>query len=79
MINGKSYIGQTNNLKRRFQEHLHDKRKGHPIHLALNKYGKENFTYEVLYHGENYNEEEIKLSFLRKTKIYIIQPGRHCS
>lgn len=60
LINGKSYIGQTNNLKRRFQEHLHDKRKSHPIHLALNKYGKENFSYEVLYYGENYNEEEKK-------------------
>ena len=60
LINGKIYIGQTNNLDRRMQEHLHDKRKGHPIHLALKKYGKDNFTYEVLYHGENYNEEEKK-------------------
>ena len=60
LVNGKSYIGQTNNLKRRFQEHLHDKRAGHPIHLALRKYGRENFSCEVLYYGEDYNEEEKK-------------------
>lgn len=58
LINGKIYIGQTNNVKRRYQEHLHDKRKGHPIHLAMKKYGKENFVCDILYHGENYNEEE---------------------
>lgn len=57
-INGKAYIGQTNNLKRRFQEHLHDKRMGHPIYLAMKKYGKENFSLEVLYYGDNYDEEE---------------------
>lgn len=59
-INNKKYIGQTNNLKRRFQEHLHDKRKNHPIHEALVKYGKENFDYEILYYGKNYNVEEKK-------------------
>lgn len=60
LINNKVYIGQTNNLKRRFQEHLHDKRCNHPVHNALVKYGKENFKYEVLYFGENYNSEEKK-------------------
>lgn len=58
LVNGKIYVGQTNNVRRRFQEHLHDKRNGHPIHLAMKKYGKENFACEILYHGENYNEEE---------------------
>lgn len=58
LINGKIYIGQTNNVKRRYQEHLHDKRNGHPIHLAMKKYGRENFVCDILYHGENYNEEE---------------------
>lgn len=38
-INGKIYIGQTNNLKRRLQEHKHDKRMNHPIHNAIVKYG----------------------------------------
>ena len=59
-INGKVYIGQTNNLKRRIQEHKHDKRKNKPIHSAIVKYGWKNFSVEVLYYGENYNEEEKK-------------------
>lgn len=60
LVNGKSYIGQTNNFERRFKEHLYDNRNNHPIHLALLKYGKENFSKEILYYGENYNEEEKK-------------------
>lgn len=54
-INGKIYIGQTNNLKRRLQEHKHDKRMNHPIHNAIVKYGWENFSVEVLYYGDCYN------------------------
>lgn len=59
-INGKVYIGQTNNLERRIKEHKHDKRKNKPIHSAIVKYGWENFSVDVLYYGENYNEEEKK-------------------
>jgi group I intron endonuclease len=59
-INGKIYIGQTNNFKRRIKEHLYDKRKNKPIYEVLKKYGKENFEFEVLYYGKNYNNEEIK-------------------
>lgn len=59
-INGKVYIGQTNNLKRRIQEHKHDKRKNKPIHSAIVKYGWENFSVDILYYGENYNKEEKK-------------------
>ena len=66
-INGKVYIGQTNNLKRRLQEHRHDKRKHHPVHEAIKKYGFENFIVTVLYHGENYNEEEKKYIKLYKS------------
>lgn len=67
-LNKKVYIGQTNDLKRRFQEHLHDKRKNHPIHEALKKYGKENFDYCILYYGENYNNEEKKWIRYYKTQ-----------
>lgn len=46
---GKSYIGQSNNIERRFSEH---QTKGSasriPLDLAIQKYGKEAFTYEVL-------------------------------
>lgn len=57
-INKKIYVGQTNNLDRRMQEHKHDERNNHPIHNAIKKYGWENFEVSVLYYGVNYNEKE---------------------
>ena len=57
-INGKVYIGQTNNLHRRWQEHKHDKRNNHPLHLAIKKYGAENFEMKSLYYGPNYDMVE---------------------
>lgn len=59
-INGKIYIGQTNNLDRRIREHKYDKRNNHPIHNAIEKYGFKNFSVEVLYEGEDYNNKEIE-------------------
>lgn len=48
-INGKIYIGQSNNIQRRFSEH---QTKGSisriPVDIAIQKYGKENFSFEVL-------------------------------
>lgn len=57
-INKKIYVGQTNNLDRRMQEHKHDERNNHPIHNAIKKYGWENFEVSVLYYGVNYNKKE---------------------
>jgi len=45
--NGMSYIGQTiHSLEHRKKEHI--ERKGYYFHRAINKYGKENFEWEVL-------------------------------
>lgn len=58
MINGKVYIGQSTNVKRRFYEHITFG--DSPIHMAIIKYGKENFSLEILEQDiENYNEREI--------------------
>lgn len=52
VISGKIYIGQSNNIKRRLQEHKYKLKKGYHrnIHLqnAWNKYGSANFTFEIL-------------------------------
>lgn len=66
-INKKIYVGQTNNLDRRMQEHKHDERNNHPIHNAIKKYGWENFEVSVLYYGVNYNEKEKKYIKLYKS------------
>lgn len=44
--NGKSYIGQSNNIERRIKEH--QCKIDIPIELAIHKYGKDAFTYEVI-------------------------------
>ena len=61
-INNKVYIGQAINTHKRFISHCsrakinNDKS---PIHDAINKYGKENFYYEILESQiPNYNERE---------------------
>lgn len=44
--NGKSYIGQSNDIERRFKEHQY--KTDIPIELAIQKYGINAFTYEVI-------------------------------
>lgn len=47
-INGKTYIGQTTNFKKRIHNHIHTKSSS-LIHMAILKYGKDNFKYEILF------------------------------
>ncbi len=63
-INGKIYIGQTIHPDKRWWEHK-QRAKTHydnyPIHLAIAKYGEENFSFEVLEESENYDIREKEL------------------
>lgn len=52
-INGKQYVGKTNNsIEDRFKEHCRDSKKERcekrPLYNAMNKYGIENFSISVL-------------------------------
>lgn len=52
-LNGKVYIGKTldSSIEERFKEHIKEakvKQYNRPFHLALNKYGAENFSLELL-------------------------------
>lgn len=51
-INGKIYIGQSDNLERRYAQHIYDTtarpERGTGIDQAMAKYGRENFTYEII-------------------------------
>lgn len=44
--NGKSYIGQSNNIERRFSEHK--TKTDIPIEIAIKKYGADAFDFEVI-------------------------------
>lgn len=61
LLNGKVYIGQTvRSLNERISEH---KRKGNILHLAINKYGWENFKAQIVFETECFEElqeEEIR-------------------
>lgn len=59
-INGKVYIGQSVDILRRWREHRYSISKADtPLYRAINKYGLENFTFEVLEECE-VNELDIK-------------------
>lgn len=50
-LSGKIYIGQSNNIERRWKEHCASNRwktSENYIDVAIHKYGKENFSLEVL-------------------------------
>lgn len=46
-INNKSYIGQSINIEARWKQHIYTN-SGSWIHMALTKYGVENFSFEIL-------------------------------
>ena len=80
-INGKSYIGQSVTPKRRFARYIRgpsDKEGKSLIHNAIEKYGKENFIFEVLEWTEDYNNREKELIVEHNTIApngYNILPG----
>lgn len=65
--NGKKYIGITNNFSRRMREHCSLHNPNSLIAKAINKHGKENFSYEVLKEVETVDEaKELEIHFIRK-------------
>jgi len=63
---GKSYIGQSNDIERRFKEHQQKGASSRiPLDVAIQKYGKDAFDYEII--------EECTLSQLNEKEEYYIQ------
>lgn len=62
-VNNKSYIGQSVNIINRWYVHKAVK-DDYPIHRAIQKYGKDNFSWEIL--------EECAESQLSEREIYYI-------
>lgn len=75
---GKSYIGQSNDITRRFKEHQTVGEKSRIlVDIAIKKYGKESFLYEIL---EECNIEELN----QKEKYWIqyfntVENGYNCN
>lgn len=60
-LNGKCYIGQSVDIYNRWHEHKYADCKDSVIHRAIKKYGKDNFSFEILEKipREELNEREI--------------------
>ena len=74
-INGKSYIGQTiQNVKERFYQHCATKCSqsilNMVIHKAIDKYGKSNFTIEVIEEVESTNLNDRERYWIRYYDSY---------
>ena len=84
-LNGKTYVGQTINEDQRMKDHLKAARlEGNsqhhtPFHRALNKYGLENFDYEVIFRvrcpKEVAKDMAIKLKMITGRDICISTTG----
>lgn len=87
--NGKCYIGQSINIKRRWREHKkvilepESASYNYPLYRAFRKYGLENFSFEILEECplEELNEKEIKYISEYKSNSssfgYNQSPGGH--
>ena len=65
-INGKVYIGQAQDIEKRWKDHIKDSEKGNQvIYRAMRKYGVENFSFEVV--------EECSIEELDEKEIYYIE------
>lgn len=79
-INGKIYVGQSNDIDRRFIEHCSPTRylTSHiPVEWAIHKYGKNNFEFKILEecHVNELNEKE---TFWIK-KLNTVEKGYNCN
>ena len=76
-INGKCYIGSSVNLERRKNSHFSGKQTNVHLLHAMKKYGKENFTWEVLLECPKENlilEEQKFIDSERRDNLYNICP-----
>ena len=63
-INGKQYVGQTVHPEKRWWQHKNNAINNYdnlPIHLAISKYGVDNFDFKVLEWTEDYDNREIQV------------------
>lgn len=81
-INQHKYVGQTNNVQRRQNEHrsvsfnLNDSSYNYLFHKKIREYGIDNFTFEILEEVQDIKEVDIKEEFWIKEKQSYIKFGK---
>lgn len=79
-INGKFYVGQSNDIDRRFVEHCSPsryKQSNIPVDWAIHKYGKENFSLIILQECSIEELNELETYWIDKTNA--IEEGYNCN
>lgn len=79
-INGKFYIGQSNDIKRRWNEHCSPTRyktSSIPLEWAIYKYGKDNFYLEVLQECTCEELNTLETYWIQKT--HAVELGYNCT
>ena len=75
-VNGKQYVGKTrySDPTKRFQEHLRESRKerneNRPLYRAMNKYGVENFEFEILEEVDSSKSVEREIYWINALDTY---------
>ena len=73
-VNGKCYIGQSINIKKRWNQHKNEAfcvtspSYNYPLYMAFRKYGVENFKFEVLEECKKQELEEKEIFYIAKYK-----------
>ena len=79
LINNKIYIGQTNNIMKRWSNHKCSNSKNMVISKAIKKYGVKNFKFEILLKGLSNEEADKKEVELIKEKNSLVPNGYNVS
>lgn len=74
-INGKQYVGKTNNtIEERFKEHIADSKKSRcekrPLYSAMNKYGVEHFHIQIVEECSIENSANREIYWIDKLQTY---------
>lgn len=71
LINGKSYIGQSINIKRRIKEHMRDYLKfDYAIYKAIRKYGIGNFSFDILCECKKDELDDLEIKYINEFRSY---------
>lgn len=76
IVNGKCYIGQSDNIDRRWREHKNKAFQAngryykHPLYCAIRKYSLSNFTFEVLEECSKDELDEKEIKYIAQYKAY---------